>query len=77
MWVVNLDGTKRTMLTSGQFANYHPVWSRHGAVYFVSNRSGMENIWAISTKNLRNLNDTNDRSLVNVDPGPVGPPYQP
>ena len=77
VWVVNLDGTNRTMLTSGQFANFHPVWSRHGAVYFVSNRSGMENIWAISTKNLRNLNDTNDRSLVNVDSGLVGPPYRP
>ena len=77
MWVVNLDGTNRTMLTNGQFANFHPVWSPRGEIYFVSNRSGMENIWSVMTGNLRNLDDTNDRGLANVDPGLEGPPYRP
>ena len=77
VWVVNLDGTNRTMLTNGQFSNFHPVWSPRGGVYFVSNRSGMENIWAVSTRNLRNLDNMNDRGLANVNPDLVGPPYRP
>ena len=49
LWVVNLDGTGRTSLTNGQFANYQPVWAGDGAVYFVSNRSGVDNIWAVTS----------------------------
>lgn len=46
LWVINIDGTGRTALTSGRFANFEPVWSSDGSVYFVSNRSGIDNIWA-------------------------------
>jgi TolB protein len=49
LWVVNTDGGERTMLTNGQFANFQPVWATSGAVYFVSDRSGCDNIWAVST----------------------------
>ena len=48
LWVVNLDGTGRTSLTSGQFANFQPVWAGDGSVYFVSDRSGSDNVWAVT-----------------------------
>jgi Tol biopolymer transport system component len=49
LWVVNIDGSGRTSLTNGQFTNFQPVWATTGTVYFVSNRSGIDNIWAVST----------------------------
>jgi TolB protein len=49
VWCINVDGSQRTNLTNGHFANYQPVWSADGTIYFVSNRSGVENIWAIDT----------------------------
>lgn len=49
VWVINLDGSGRTMLTDNQFANFQPIWATDGRVYFVSDRSGVDNIWAIST----------------------------
>jgi TolB protein len=48
LWIVNLDGTERRALTNGQFANFQPVWASNGAVYFVSDRSGVDNIWAVT-----------------------------
>jgi TolB protein len=47
VWVVNVDGSNRMNLTSGQFANFQPVWAGDGSVYFVSDRSGVDNLWAI------------------------------
>lgn len=49
LWVVNLDGTGRVKVTEGQFANFQPVWARDGNIYFISNRSGTDNIWAVAT----------------------------
>jgi TolB protein len=49
LWIVNLDGTGRTNLTNGQFANFQPTWAGDGTVYFVSNRSGIDNVWAVNT----------------------------
>ncbi|MHC4082330.1 MAG: TolB family protein [Planctomycetota bacterium] len=49
IWIVNLDGSGRTNLTNGRYANYQPVWSGDGRVYFVSNRTGVDNIWAVTT----------------------------
>lgn len=49
IWVINVDGSSRAMLTDNQFANFQPVWATDGRVYFVSNRSGVDNIWSIST----------------------------
>jgi hypothetical protein len=48
VWVVNIDGSQRMNLTNGQFANFQPVWSGDGSVYFVSDRSGIDNLWAIT-----------------------------
>lgn len=55
IWVVNVDGSGRTMLTDNQFANFQPIWASDGRVYFVSDRSGVDNIWAISTDRATNV----------------------
>lgn len=49
LWMANIDGSGRVNLTSGKFMNLMPVWSRDGRIYFVSNRSGMTNIWSVGT----------------------------
>ena len=47
LWVVNIDGTGKSNLTNDRFTNVQPVWSPDGRIYFVSNRSGSDNIWAL------------------------------
>ncbi|MHB1156600.1 MAG: TolB family protein [Phycisphaerales bacterium] len=47
LWVINVDGTGRRQLTTDKFVNLQPAWSRDGFVYFVSNRSGNDNLWAV------------------------------
>lgn len=47
IWVVNLDGSNKVNLTNGQYTNVEPTWSPDGRILFVSNRAGIENIWAI------------------------------
>ncbi|MEM6755672.1 MAG: DPP IV N-terminal domain-containing protein [Planctomycetota bacterium] len=49
VWVMQADGSQRTRLTGGRFANLQPIWSPDGAIYFVSNRgpNGLENVWAM------------------------------
>ncbi len=51
VWLVRADGSGRTRLTTGRFANLQPAWSADNTVYFVSNRGreGVENIWAIGS----------------------------
>ena len=51
VWLINADGTGRTRLTQGRFANLQPVWANSNVIYFVSNRGrqGVENIWAINS----------------------------
>jgi Tol biopolymer transport system component len=69
IWMVNLDGTGRTNLIGGRFANTQPVWSGDGNVYFVSNRSGVDNIWAATVG--RSALDPfigGDTGIANVDP---------
>lgn len=48
IWVIRQDGTDRVQLTSGQYANLQPTWGPDGRIYFVSDRNGVENIWAIA-----------------------------
>ncbi|MCC6320245.1 MAG: PD40 domain-containing protein [Phycisphaerales bacterium] len=49
LWMTNIDGSGRVNLTSGRFMNLMPAWSKDGRIYFVSNRSGMTNIWSMGT----------------------------
>ncbi len=60
IWTINRDGTDRRGLTSGPHANYQPAWSTDGRIYFVSNRSGNQNIWSV-------IGDERFDSLANTD----------
>lgn len=48
IWIARVDGSGRANLTGGGgFANLSPSWTSGDAVFFVSNRSGKDNIWAV------------------------------
>lgn len=50
LWMTAVDGSgKRVVLTSGPFMNLMPTWSTDGRIYFVSDRTGVPNIWSIGT----------------------------
>ncbi len=49
LWMSGIDGTQRVALTSGPFMNLMPSWSRDGRIYFVSDRTGVPNVWSIGT----------------------------
>ncbi len=52
IWSINIDGTGRQKLTNDRYANLQPIWNRaNGHVYFISNRSGHDNIWSLRPTN--------------------------
>lgn len=63
LWIVNADGSGRINLISDVFRNMQPVWSQSDRIYFVSNRSGVENIWALTPAS----------SVAPADGSPVAP----
>lgn len=46
VWMVGIDGRARVKLTSGN-VDLMPVWGPSGSIFFVSDRAGVENVWAI------------------------------
>ena len=46
--MISADGTSRSALTNDQYRNMQPIWAADGRIYFVSNRSGIENVWAMT-----------------------------
>lgn len=49
LWVQNINGAGRVNLTGGNAVNLMPAWGPNDALYFVTNRTGREAIWAIPT----------------------------
>ncbi len=45
---IDADGTDRITLTAGGFRNLRPTWGPDEEVFFMSNRSGQNVIWAVS-----------------------------
>lgn len=45
--MVGIDGRGEVPLTSGNAIDLMPTWSARGQVFFVSTRSGAENLWAL------------------------------
>ncbi len=72
LWAINVDGTGRTNLTNGRFANFLPTWGADGRIYFVSNRSGVDNIWAIEPSRVLDLSGPQGRGLAS-QPAPDAP----
>jgi TolB protein len=47
IWTIDADGSHATRLTTHPAAEWMPVWSGDGTVYFTSNRSGTNRIWSL------------------------------
>ena len=47
IWTMWADGSGKVRLTDGHTVNFAPVFSPRGRVFFVTNRSGHENIWSL------------------------------
>jgi Tol biopolymer transport system component len=47
LWMVGLDGDSRINLTAGRFCNLMPAWGPGNRLFFVSDRSGTDNIWSL------------------------------
>lgn len=48
IWIMNVRGGGLANLTGGQFANLMPTWGPNQSIYFVSNRSGQDNLWSVN-----------------------------
>lgn len=65
IWFARADGSGKTNLTRGHAINLMPTWGPDGTVYFISDRSGQDNIWsirpeqAIKTASIMGGGDTN------------------
>ena len=68
VWLVNLNGAGRTNLTNGRYANYQPVWGTSGQVFFVSNRTGVDNIWSVSASRAMTWADPQSSRISTVTP---------
>jgi TolB protein len=50
LWISSLDGASSIQVSGRAGTNVMPTWGRDGRIYFVSDRSGSENIWSVSTE---------------------------
>lgn len=50
LWMTSVDGTARVALTAGKHLNLQPTWAGDGRIYFVSDRSGVNNVWSLGTE---------------------------
>src|SRR5690606_3615182 len=48
IWIMRPDGSARANLTGGRNVNLMPAWGPDNTVFFVTDRSGSDNIWATS-----------------------------
>ena len=70
IWVVRADGSGRSKLTKGQFANLQPTWAVDGSIFFVSNRAGdgAENVWTVRPDQaIQVVNSTRDTAATTVE----------
>lgn len=47
IWMIGADGVGRVNLVSGNTIDLMPTWGADNRVYFVSDRSGVENLWTM------------------------------
>ena len=48
LWTILEDGSRPTRLTSSPAADWMPVWSRDGKIYFISDRDQTQRVWCIT-----------------------------
>ena len=49
LWSIDPESGLRMKLTDGASTAFNPVWSPKGRIFFVSARTGTENIWSLTT----------------------------
>ncbi len=49
VWLAAADGSSKVALTAGPYRSMSPAWGGSGELYFVSDRSGQDSIWAGAT----------------------------
>lgn len=47
IWVCNVDGTNKVNMTNDRYVNLQPAWGEGDMLYFISNRTGNDNVWGI------------------------------
>lgn len=47
LWMMSADGGTRVSLTTGGASDLMPAWGSNGKIYFVSTRTGNDNIWSL------------------------------
>jgi len=47
LWMISSEGEARVRLTGGAGLASSPVWASNNKLYFVSDRSGVDNIWSL------------------------------
>jgi Tol biopolymer transport system component len=48
IYLLNIDGTGETNLTADDAVNLMPAWGAENTIFFISDRSGTDNIWSLS-----------------------------
>ena len=48
--MMNLDGSTLVSLTTGTSTDLLPTWGPDGNIYFVSTRTGRDNIWSMNAR---------------------------
>lgn len=47
LWMMSVDGGSRVALTGGDALDLMPAWGPDNRIYFISDRSGTDNIWSM------------------------------
>src|SRR5262245_18589773 len=47
LWMVSLEGEARVRLTTGSEVNLAPAWGGNNRLFYVSDRTGKDNIWSL------------------------------
>ena len=50
LWMMSADGATRVSLTTGGASDLMPTWGSNGKIYFVSTRTGNDNIWSMDAR---------------------------
>ncbi|MFM9996022.1 MAG: DPP IV N-terminal domain-containing protein [Phycisphaerales bacterium] len=74
LWMADLNGGARVKLTDGPALALMPAWGPEGRVFFVSDRGGVDNIWALNaTESVRlAAGMSQPQNVANAPEGEVG-----
>jgi TolB protein len=77
LWMADLNGGARVCLTSGKSVNLMPTWGPSNRLFFVSDREGKDNIWAMDMTQVVALAQANLRASTANAAAPHAPETKP